>query len=399
MIPRTHYLNQLILFKDKQLIKVVMGVRRCGKSTLFTLFQKYLLEQGVTKSQIQSFNFEDMLNTELQDYKKLHQHILDHAVPNEKNYIFLDEIQNIPKFQKMVDSLYVRDNFDVYITGSNAFLLSGELATLLSGRYVEIQMLPLSFEEYVSSQIDKTNLPQLYRSYVQNGAFPYILQMPTEMAASIYLKGILDSIIIKDVVARHKIVNTDELYRIIKFLFDNIGSIVSIKKIADTLTSAGYKISHQTVEKYITALVDSFVLYPVSRYDIKGKQYLQTGDKYYIVDTGLRQALLSNKGTDTGHILENIVYLELIRRGYKVFIGKSGTQEIDFVALNEQGTSYYQVSQSVLAEETLKRELSPLQKIKDHYPKYLLTMDYLPATDFEGIKQINVLDWLLEKSA
>lgn len=397
MIQRKNYLNQLKLFKDKQLIKVITGVRRCGKSTLFQLYQDFLLKSDVKKEQIQSLNFEDVLNEELLDYKKLHKYILEHAISNKKNYIFLDEIQNVPQFQKVVDSLYIRDNFDIYITGSNAQLLSGELATLLSGRYVEIQMMPLSFEEYVSAQQDKSNLSKLYASYVQNGAFPYTLQMPTEEAKNIYLKGILDSIIIKDVVARYKIVNTDELYRIIKFLFDNIGSLVSIKKIGDTLTSTGYKISHQTVEKYITALVESFVLYPASRYDIKGKQYLQTGEKYYIVDTGLRQALLNNKGKDAGHILENIVYLELIRRGYKVFIGKSGTQEVDFVALNDQGTQYYQVSQSVLSEETLKREVEPLKKIKDHYPKYLLTMDYLPATDFDGIKQINVLDWLLHK--
>ncbi len=397
LIQRTQYLNKLILFKDKQLIKVVSGVRRSGKSTLFTLYQDYLLKNGVSKKQILTLNFEDMLHTELQDSNKLHQYILDKVVPNKKNYIFLDEIQNVPNFQRVVDSLYIRENLDIYITGSNAHLLSGDLATLLSGRYVEIQILPLSFSEYVSAQADKTNLPLLYRSYVQNGAFPYTLQMPTEEAVSTYLKGILDSIIIKDVMARYKIGNTDELYRIIKFLFDNVGSLVSLKKISDTLTSAGYKISHQTVQKYITALVESFVLYSASRYDIKGKQYLQTGEKYYIVDTGLRQALLNNKGKDTGHILENIVYLELIRRGYKVFIGKTGTQEVDFVALNEQGTEYYQVSQSVLAEETLKRELEPLKKIKDHYPKYLLTMDYLPATDFEGIQQINVLDWLLGK--
>lgn len=398
MIQRIQYLDKLKLFKDKQLIKVITGVRRCGKSTLFTLYQDYLLSTGVKKEQIQTFNFEDILNTDLQDYTKLHKHILDNAVADKKNYIFLDEIQNVPQFQKAVDSLYIRDNLDIYITGSNAYLLSGELATLLSGRYVEIQMLPLSFEEYVLAQ-GKTNksLAELYVSYVQNGSFPYTLQIQTTQAINDYVKGILDSIIIKDVMARNKINNPNELYRIIKFLFDNIGSIVSMKKISDTMTSAGYKITNKTVEKYVMALVESFVLYPASRYDIKGKQYLQTGEKFYIVDTGLRQALLNNKGKDTGHILENIVYLELIRRGYKVFIGKSGTQEVDFVALNEQGTEYYQVSQSVLAEETLKREIEPLKKIKDHYPKYLLTMDYLPATDFDGIKQINVLDWLLHK--
>ncbi|MBR2082068.1 MAG: ATP-binding protein [Elusimicrobiaceae bacterium] len=397
MIQRTQYLDKLKLFKDKQLIKVVTGVRRCGKSTLFKLFQNYLLETGVTNQQIQALNFEDVFNTELQDYIKLHQYIVDHAVANKKNYIFLDEIQNVPQFQKVVDSLYIRDNFDIYITGSNAHLLSGELATLLSGRYIEIQMLPLSFKEYVAAnEVPHKSLAELYTSYAHYGSFPYTLQMPDSSAKQDYVKNILDSIIVKDVMARHKISSPNELYRIIKFLFDNIGSIVSIKKISDTMTSAGYKITNKTVEKYVTALVESFVLYPASRYDIKGKQYLQMGEKYYVVDTGLRQALLNNRGKDTGHILENIVYLELVRRGYKVFIGKSDTKEVDFVALSEQRTEYYQVSQSILAEETLKRELEPLQQIKDHYPKYLLTMDYLPATDFDGIQQINVLDWLVQ---
>ncbi len=400
MIPRTQYLEKLKLFKDKQLIKVVTGVRRCGKSTLFKLYQEYLLGSGVTPAQIQAFNFEDILSAPLQDYQKLHQHILDHAVPKQKNYIFLDEVQNVPQFQKAVDSLYIRDNFDIYITGSNAHLLSGDLATLLSGRYIEVQMLPLSFKEYVSAQ-NRANrsLAELYTAYAQNGSFPYVLQVPTAEAANDYLRSLLDSIIIKDVLTRHKITNPNELTRIIRFLFDNIGSVVSIKKISDTMTSSGYKITNKTVEKYVSALVESFVLYPVSRYDTKGKQYLKTGEKYYVVDTGLRQALLNNKGKDTGHILENIVYLELLRRGYKVFMGKAGQQEIDFVAMNEQGTQYYQVSQTVLAQETLERELAPLQQLKDHYPKYLLTMDYLPATDFDGIVQVNVLDWLMGKTA
>ena len=394
MIQRTYYLNKLKLFKDKQLIKVVTGVRRCGKSTLFSLYQDYLLQIGVSKKQILTINFEDMSRENLRDPNTLHQYILDNVIPNKKNYIFLDEVQNVSQFQRVVDSLYIRDNLDIYITGSNAHLLSGDLATLLSGRYVEIQMLPLSFEEYVSAQNNKTNLPNLYKSYVQNGSFPYTLQMPTAEATAAYLKGILDSIIIKDVVTRYKITNTDELYRIIKFLFDNIGSLVSIKKIRDTLTSAGYKISHQTVEKYITALVESFVLYPASRYDIKGKQYLQNGNKYYIVDTGLRAALLERNDIDTGRMLENIVYLELLRRGYKVFIGKTGTQEVDFVALNAQGTEYYQVAQNILAPETLERELTPLKQIKDNYPKYLLSLDYVPVNSFEGIKPLNVLEWL-----
>ena len=313
-----------------------------------------------------------------------------------KNYIFLDEIQNVPQFQKTVDSLYIKDNFDIYITGSNAYLLSGELATLLSGRYIEIQMLPLSFKEYISSEKTNTNIQQLFATYLENGSFPYILQIQNELNIKRdYLKAILDSILIKDVIARNKIANVDELYRVLRFMFDNIGNVCSIKKISDTMTSAGFKIVPKTVEKYITSLVESFVLYPVSRYDIKGKQYLQSGEKYYIADTGLRNTLL-NKNSDIGRLIENTVYLELLRRGYKVFIGKTNTTEVDFVANKDNETVYFQVAQTILAEDTLNRELKPLQNIKDNYPKYLLTLDYLPKTDYNGIKQLNIIDWLLK---
>ena len=397
MIERKQYLDKLIALKDKQLIKVITGIRRCGKSTLFTLYQDYLLKTGINKKQIQTINFEDSINEELQDYKKLYKHILDHSIKNKKNYIFLDEIQNVPQFQKTVDSLYIKDNFDIYITGSNAYLLSGELATLLSGRYIEIQMLPLSFKEYISFYNKNTNTQQLFATYLENGSFPYILQIQNELnIKKDYLKAILDSILIKDVIARNKIANVDELYRVIRFMFDNIGNVCSIKKISDTMTSAGFKIVPKTVEKYITSLVESFVLYPVSRYDIKGKQYLQSGEKYYIADTGLRNTLL-NKNSDIGRLIENTVYLELIRRGYQVFVGKTNTTEVDFVANKDNETVYFQVAQTILAEDTLNRELKPLQNIKDNYPKYLLTLDYLPKTDYNGIKQLNIIDWLLDK--
>ena len=397
MIERKQYLDKLIALKDKQLIKVITGIRRCGKSTLFKLYQDYLLKNGISKEQIQMINFEDAINEDLQDYKKLYKHILDNSVKDKKNYIFLDEIQNVPQFQKTVDSLYIKDNFDIYITGSNAYLLSGELATLLSGRYIEIQMLPLSFKEYISSFEGNTNTQQLFAKYLENGSFPYILQIQNELnVKKDYLKAILDSILIKDVIARNKISNVDELHRVLRFMFDNIGNVCSIKKISDTMTSAGFKIVPKTVEKYIISLVESFVLYPVSRYDIKGKQYLQSGEKYYIADTGLRNTLL-NKNSDIGRLIENTVYLELIRRGYQVFIGKTNTTEVDFVANKDNETVYFQVAQTILAEETLNRELKPLQNIKDNYPKYLLTLDYLPQTDYNGIKQVNIIDWLLDK--
>lgn len=396
MIERAKYLNKLIAFKDKQLIKVITGVRRCGKSTLFRLFQEYLKNEGVSEKQIQSVNFEDMAFSDLSDPKNLYNHVMKHAQKGKRNYIFLDEIQNVKDFQKAVDSLYIQEGFDIYITGSNAFLLSGELATLLSGRYIEIKMLPLSFKEFVSAK-ENPNLQEEYARYLEYGSFPYILEMADSASIQNYLSDILNSIVVKDVLIRHKITNPADVLRILKFIFDTVGNVVSIKKISDTMTSAGYKITPQTVEKYITALTESFVLYTASRYDIKGKKYLQSGDKYYLVDTGLRYALLGKKGTDTGHLLENIVYLELIRRGYTVFVGKSGNTEVDFVAVNQEGTTYYQVSQTVMDESVLERELKPLQNIKDHYPKYLLTLDYLPDGDYEGIKRMNVLKWLMEK--
>ncbi len=396
MIERTEYLNKLIAFKDKQLIKVVTGVRRCGKSTLFRLFQEYLKNNCVLENQIQSINFEDMFFSDLLKPKELYDYIMKNAQIGKKNYIFLDEIQNVAEFEKAVNSLYIQEDFDIYITGSNAFLLSGELATLLSGRYVEIKMLPLSFKEFISSK-ENPNLQEEYARYLEYGSFPYVLQMDDDASIRNYLSDILSSIVVKDVIIRHKIVDTSDIFRILKFLFDTTGNIISIKKISDTMTSAGYKITPQTVEKYITALTESFVLYSASRYDIKGKKYLQSGDKYYLVDTGIRYALLGRSKIDTGHLLENIVYLELIRRGYTVFVGKVADTEVDFVAVNQDGISYYQVSQTVMDKTVLERELRPLKNIKDYYPKYILTLDYLPDTDYDGIKRLNVLNWLISK--
>ncbi|MCQ2965512.1 MAG: ATP-binding protein [Alphaproteobacteria bacterium] len=396
MIERMEYLNKLITFKDKQLIKVVTGVRRCGKSTLFLLFQEYLKNNGVSAKQIQSINFEDMAFSDLLEPKKLYDFVMKHAQKGKKNYIFLDEIQNVADFQKAIDSLYIQEGFDIYVTGSNAFLLSGELATLLSGRYVEIKMLPLSFKEFIS-KTENPNLQAEYARYLEYGSFPFVLQINDDASIKNYLSDILNSIVIKDVLVRHKISDTSEVLRILKFIFDTVGNVISVKKISDTMTSAGYKISPQTVEKYLNALTESFILYPASRYDIKGKKYLQSGDKYYLVDTGIRYALLGKKGSDTGHLLENIVYLELIRRGYTVFVGKLADTEVDFVAVNQEETVYYQISQTILDETVLKRELKPLQNIKDNHPKYLLTLDYLPNENYDGIKRLNVLNWLISK--
>lgn len=398
MIQRQEYLNSLISFRDKQLIKVVTGIRRCGKSTLFELFADYLRVTGVADDQIISINLEEGEFAEIEDYKQLYNFVSDKLIKDKKTYIFLDEIQRVKEFQKCVDSLYVKKNCDVYITGSNANLLSGELATLLSGRYVEIKMLPLSFKEYCSNFPSDNNLERLYQNYILNSSFPYALQIEKPKDRRQYLQGIYDTIVLKDIVARKKFPDTAMLKSVVHFVFDNIGNTSSTKKIADTMTSGGRKISVHTVENYLTALTECFILYQIGRYDIKGKQYLKTGDKYYLADVGLRYALLGPKKADMGHILENIIFLELLRRGYEIYIGKVGKTEVDFIAIGDDGEEYYQVAYTVIDTDgaTLKRELTPLLAINDHNPKYLLTMDITPATSHSGIKQLNVLDWLLK---
>ena len=398
MIERKEYLDKLIGFKDKQLIKVVTGIRRCGKSTLFELFRNYLLKNGVTKEQITSINFEDADFEELTDYKKLYKFLSDKLIEDKKNYIFLDEIQNVREFQKAVDSLYIKKNVDLYITGSNAYFLSGELATLLSGRYVEIKMLPLSFKEYLSAFEDKTDLTRKFRMYLENGSFPYILQLDNDKKLiNDYLEGIYNTVILKDVVTRKNIKDVAVLESIVKFMFDNVGNNASVKKISDTMTSYGRKVTSPTVENYLSGLIDSFILYKVNRFDISGKQYLKTAEKYYVVDLGLKQFLLGTKRQNLGHNLENIVYLELLRRGYEIYVGKIGVNEVDFIAIKNGIAEYYQVSQTVMAEETLERELKPLNSIKDHNQKFLITTDEVPLTTHNGIKQINIIDWLLEE--
>lgn len=396
MIKRDEYLQKLIKFKDKQLIKVVTGIRRCGKSTLLKIFRDYLLKNNVDSAQIITINFENPDFDNLKDYKSLYDYLKSKLISNKKNYIMLDEIQNVQDYQKAIDGLYILENVDLYITGSNAYFMSGELATLLSGRYVEIQMLPLSFLEY-KSIFDNKDLPTLYRQYIENGSFPYITELEEDKEQiQAYLSGIYNTVILKDVVSRKKISDVSVLESIIKFMFDNIGNITTPKKISDTMISKGRKISNHTVENYLSALVDSLILYKANRYDIKGKQYLETQEKYYVVDIGLRYFLLGSKYVDMGHILENVVYLELIRRGYKVFIGKVGNLEIDFVAEKNGEIEYYQVAQTVIDITTLARELTPLNSIKDHNPKFLITMDNVPNTSHNGIKQIYALDWLLK---
>ena len=392
MVKRTKYLEKLKKIKDMQIIKVITGVRRCGKSTLLSQFKNFLIESGILEEQIISINFEDLKFEDLKDYKLLYQYINERLVPNKKNYIFIDEIQEVENFQRAVDSLFIKDNTDIYITGSNAMMLSGELATLLSGRYIEISILPLSFSEYL--ELDETqDVRQTWNKYFENGGFPYAIQIKDDDIRKDYLTGIYNTVLLKDIVARNKVQDITLLESVVKFLFENIGNIVSPKKIADTLVSYGRKTTSSTVENYIEALKSSFILYKAGRYDIKGKQYLKSLEKYYIVDIGLRKLLINKKHSDIGHILENIVYLELIRRGYTVYIGKIGDLEIDFIAERNNEREYYQVSATILDENTFKREIMPLKKVKDNFQKFIISMDEINLSE-DGIKHINILDFL-----
>lgn len=396
LLQRKEYLDKLITFRDKQIIKIVTGIRRCGKSTLLRLYQDWLKAQGVSENQIISINFEDMDYEELTDYKKLYAYLKERLVRDNMTYIFLDEIQHVDNFPKVVDSLYIKEKVDIYMTGSNAYMLSSEIATLISGRYVQIEMLPLSFREYMESTGSMDDRGVKYTEYLENSSFPFTLELkghPDEIRD--YLEGLYNTIVVKDIVNRKRITDTMMLKSVLRFVFDNIGNPLSSKKIADTMTSDGRKIDVKTVEKYLEALSESYIIYQAKRYNIKGKQYLKTLEKYYVVDIGLRFMLLGSRQVDAGHILENVIYLELLRRGYDVYVGKIETFEVDFVAQNRKGTAYFQVALTARDEKTLERELRPLQAIRDHYPKVLLTMDEDPEAQYEGIRRLNARDWLL----
>ena len=400
-IQRTEYVEWLKNWREKQIIKVVSGIRRCGKSTLFDIFKEWLLKDGIEERQIISLNFEDIEYEHLTDYRLLYEDIKKRLVPDKMNYIFLDEIQHVHHFEKTVDSLFLKNNCDVYITGSNAYFLSGELATVLSGRYVELKMLPLSFKEFcigLGEQEDLTDV-QKFNLYVQQGSFPYPLKYKcTPRETKDYLRDIYNSVLLKDIVARLKISDVTVLENVTKFLLHNIGNIASITKIANTLKSEGKGVDSKTVDKYVRGLTDSLMFYEAQRYDLKGKMFLRTNSKYYAVDIGLRNCFTRSSESDIGHILENIVFLELKRRGCEVYVGQLGDGEIDFVAVDGNEISYYQVLATALDENTLKRELAPLKKVRDNYPKYLLTLDELFGdSDYSGIKKKNVLQWLLDK--
>lgn len=362
------------------------------------MYKSYLIDMGVSKNRIISINFEDNNNKHLLNSDILHEYIVNKLDKNSMNYIFLDEIQMVPEFEKCINSLFLKDNVDIYITGSNSYMLSGELATYLTGRYIEIHVLPLSFKEYIS-YYGESDLLIKYSKYIENGGFPFLINLDDDKELIYnYLDSIYTTVLMKDIISRKHINDVMMLDSVIRFVFDNIGSIVSTKKISDSLASMGRKNSINTIESYLSALTESYILYRVNRYDIKGKQYLKTLEKYYLSDIGLRNYLLGNKSnTDMGHILENIIFLELKRRGYEIYIGKSDMEKIDFVVSNKDGLRYIQVALSVQDENTLKRELLPLETIKDYFPKVIITMDFNPVIYHNGIKQINALDFLLEK--
>lgn len=395
-IVRSEYLERLRNLRHKKLIKIITGIRRCGKSTVLEMFRDELLSEGVKKERIIFINFEDFEYRALRNSDSLYSFIKE-RLTSEMNYIFLDEIQRVENFPDVVDSLYIKKNVDLYLTGSNSSLLSSEIATLISGRYVEIKMLPLSFKEFVQATNQTANLSSAYRQYVQTSSFPYVIELlETPQEINSYLEGIYNTILVKDIVDRKRITDTLILKSVTQFLFDNIGLELSSKKIADTLTSNSRKSDSKTIEKYVSALEESFIVYRADRYNIKGKEYLKSLEKYYAADVGLRNFMLGKKAMDVGHILENIVYLELLRRGYSVYVGKIDAFEVDFVAQNQNGNTYIQVAAGVRDSSTLERELKPLKMIKDNYVKMILTLDDDPESDHDGIIRKNAQEWLME---
>lgn len=403
MKNRNEYLNKLVSWKDKKVIKVITGVRRCGKSSLLMLYKDYLEKSSINTEQIIFMNFESMKYVDILDYKALYKAIAEKIKDNEKKtYILLDEIQLVEGWERCINGLMVDYNVDLYLTGSNSYMLSSELATLLSGRYVEIKMLPLSFKEFLEfSEIkmdDRQNLlKERFEKFFRYGGLPSVtLFDDDESLTNELLSGIYNTVVMKDIIQKNNVRDPALLDSLIRFLAANVGSIVSTKKISDYLTSAGRKTTPETIDNYLRMAESSFIIYKVNRYDLKGKMHLKTLEKYYLVDTGLRYLLAGTKFLDEGHVLENIVYLELIRREYDVSIGKIGDLEVDFIASKPSEKIYVQVSMTMSDDKTLKRELKPLQALDDNYPKYIITKDNNTFGDIDGIKVINIIDFLLE---
>lgn len=396
-IERREYLSKLKKFRDKKLIKVVTGIRRCGKSTLMEIYRDWLITQGVSRGRIVFINFEDYDYFSLRDPQNLYSYVKERLSDTEMTYLFFDEIQHVKDFPDVINSLNLKPYTDIYLTGSNAYILSSELATLLSGRYVKIPMLPLSFREYVEAIGGQDNLQDSYNRYVTNSSFPYALELDSAEEVSDYLDAVYNTIVVKDILARLKIQDVTMLESVIRFAADNIGNILSTKRIADLLTAEGRKIDQKTVEKYMHALCETFFLYEAKRYNIKGRQLLKSLSKYYLVDIGLRRMLLGSRGFDVGRVLENEVYLELLHRHSQVYVGKNDQLEVDFVTMNTDGLAYYQVAATVRDPATLERELASLRNIDDHYPKYLLTLDDDPDSNYDGILRINALKWMMNE--
>lgn len=399
MYNRETYLNQLLAFRDNtELIKVITGIRRCGKSTLLDLLEESLLKEGIPQNNIIHMNFELLEFDEIRNYKQLYEFIKENVLEDTMYYLLLDEVEQVREWERAINSLRLKGNIDIYITGSNAYLLSSEISTILSGRYVEVKMLPLSFREFLdfNGNNSKNDLEDWFERYLTIGGFPGISRIIDKSdTIEPFLSGIFNTVIVKDVVQRNEVRVVSLLENVVRFVADNIGNPLSTKKISDYLTSAGRKTTSETIDSYLKMLEDAFVFYRAKRYDIKGKLYLKTQEKFYLVDQGLRQILLKRGNYDYGHILENIVYFELLRRGYEVSIGKVGSLEVDFVA-DKRGTRvYYQVSASILDDATRERELRPLRSINDYYEKVILTMDKTPVSNFEGIKNQNIIDFLL----
>lgn len=408
MHNRDDYMNTLLGFKDKKVIKIVTGMRRCGKSTLLQLFAQKLIAGGIPSEHIIQMNFESIQYDAIKTYVDLYNYVKVKINPEGKSYIILDEVQMVTSWEKAINSMLVDFDADIYITGSNAYLLSSELATLLSGRYVEIKMLPLSFKEFLDFHAfeETVSIEEKFEKYLLYGGMPSIAEYSfQQQRINELLEGIYSTVVLKDVVARNNISDPALLHKIVLFLADNIGSITSPNRIGTFLThegnleaGKGNSPASRTIENYILALQNAFIFYGIRRYDIKGKQYLKTLGKNYIVDTGMRNMLLGYRDVDRGHILENVVYFELRRRGFRVSIGKVGEREIDFIAEKPDDKRYYQVTESLLGENVREREFAPLRDIRDNYEKIVLSMDKSFIQSYEGIKQRNIIDFLLEKN-
>ncbi len=396
---RKEYVEKLLFWRDHHVIKVITGVRRSGKSVILKEVCKEI-SKSASENQISFFNFEMLENEDIIDYHKLYSVLKEHIQEDKMNYIFLDEIQLVENFEKVVDSLFILPNVDIYLTGSNASMLSSEIATLLSGRYIEINILPFSFTEFQIAYKEKFSqesfdLPTLYTKYITFGGFPYLHNIyEKNEAIKDYISGLYSTIVLKDIQQRKKIADTILLEKLVKFALVHTGNLLSPKKICDTFVSSGRKTSSATIDNCLSSLCETYLFYKLNRYDIRGKETLKTLEKYYAVDMGLRFFMLGARGGDEGHILENIVFLELLRRGYELSVGKIDDMEIDFIAQKDGAFNYIQVSLSVRDEATLKRELRPLLAVKDNFPKTLITLDNAPVIYHDGIKQLYALDFL-----